>query len=195
MDKMQFDKDFIKKLGLPEDEALLLYLIYTKDGIEKTAQSLMNKKLIKPMMLAGYILTSDGNKYINKHLYSKENKDSLRDIAKAIIACYPLGTREGTSKQWRGNEKEIADRLRLLQERNDFTFTKEEAVKATEEYVKSFNGQYTYMMFLKYFVIKIKYDEKGNSVIESALQDYIENTRNGGKNVNENNSNWTTVIR
>lgn len=195
MDKMQFDKDFIKKLGLPEDEALLLYLIYTKDGIEKTAQSLMNKKLIKPMMLAGYILTSDGNKYINKNLYSKENKDSLRDIAKAIIACYPLGTREGTSKQWRGNEKEIADRLRLLQERNDFTFTKEEAVKATEEYVKSFNGQYTYMMFLKYFVIKIKYDEKGNSVIESTLQDYIENTRNGGKNVNENNNNWTTVIR
>lgn len=192
---MQFDKDFIKKLGLPEDEALLLYLIYTKDGIEKTAQSLMNKKLIKPMMLAGYILTSDGNKYINKNLYSKENKDSLRDIAKAIIACYPLGTREGTSKQWRGNEKEIADRLRLLQERNDFTFTKEEAVKATEEYVKSFNGQYTYMMFLKYFVIKIKYDEKGNSVIESTLQDYIENTRNGGKNVNENNNNWTTVIR
>ena len=68
-------------------------------------------------------------------------------------------------------------------------YTDEQIINATQKYINSFNGNYTYLKLLKYFIWK---DErlKGESV-QSLLADFIENE----SSEDTTNTDWTVELK
>ena len=79
----------------------------------------------------------------------------------------------GTTYYYKGNLQDIEKKLKSFKKRYG-NYTDEDIIKATENYIKSFNGNYTYLKLLKYFIWK---DEKrdGETIATSVLADWIEN--------------------
>lgn len=88
-----------------------------------------------------------------KKVTNQEVLDRCASLAPKLMALYPMGNKPGTSLKWRGSEKIVAERLcKLINEGNEFT--DEEAINATKNYVSAFNGMYTQMRILPYFLWK-----------------------------------------
>lgn len=112
------------------------------------------------------------------------------DIAKAMQKEFPEGKKAGTNYQWRDSSTIIADRLMKLFAKSPITPTKEEIISATKAYVQSFNGNYTYMQLLKYFISKKTL--KGSQYEDSSqLLSYMENA--GQEHTT--NHDWTSILR
>ena len=77
---------------------------------------------------------------------------------------------------WRGTTAEVAKKLKTLVVKYGYTINREDVLKATKEYVNSFNGNYRYMQLLKYFILKSVRDADGNVDIKSELMSLIENS-------------------
>ena len=77
---------------------------------------------------------------------------------------------------WRGTTAEIAKKLTTLVVKYGYSFSREDVIKATKEYVSSFNGNYRYMQLLKYFILKSVKDADDNVDIKSELMSLIENS-------------------
>ena len=60
-------------------------------------------------------------------------------LAEKLQALYPKGNKSGTTYSWTDKTKLIAQKLCTLVVEYNFSFTEQEALKATEEYVKSFS--------------------------------------------------------
>lgn len=117
---------------------------------------------------------------VNKR--AEELADKLRDI-------YPKGKIPNTNYYYKSNRSDIINKLKTFFNKYGTQYTDEQIIKATQKYVNSFNGNYTYLKLLKYFIWK---DErlKGESV-QSLLADFIEN-----ENVEDNiNNDWTSTLR
>lgn len=98
-------------------------------------------------------------------------------LAEKLQGIYPDGVKPGTSYYWRGGAKAVAMKLRALVAKHGFTFTEEEAVKATKEYVDSFKGKDTKQMsILTTFILKTKRQHDGSEV-DSMFMTIIENNR------------------
>lgn len=93
-------------------------------------------------------------------------------LAKKLQDIYPSGCKSGTTYSWRGDTEAIADKLRALVVVHHFIFTEEEAIKATKEYVGSFENKED-MQLLKYFILKTKRDGE----VDSMFMTIIENNR------------------
>lgn len=72
----------------------------------------------------------------------------------------------------------IAHKLRTLVVEYNFSFTEQEALRATEEYVKSFSDDKSHMQLLKYFILKTSKDND----MESMFMTIIENNRQHEEN-------------
>ena len=70
----------------------------------------------------------------------------------------------------------IAKKLKTLVVKYGYSFSREDVIKATKEYVNSFNGNYRYMQLLKYFILKSVKDADDNVDIKSELMSLIENS-------------------
>ena len=88
---------------------------------------------------------------------------------------YPTGRKPGTNYMWRDSTAVIAQRLKALVKKYNVSFTKEEAVDATKRYVAGFNGNYTYMQILKYFISKQKVTEGATAEQNSQFLSYLQN--------------------
>ena len=117
------------------------------------------------------------------------NKDSeFYDLAEAMQEIYPKGRKAGTTYQWRGAKAEIAKKLKTLVAKYKVNLNKEDVLQATRRYVNSFNGNYTKMRLLKYFILKNTLDAEGNAVFNSELLSLLENEEV------EENDDWTTEL-
>ena len=105
---------------------------------------------------------------------SSNDTDRFLELAEKLIELYPKGKKPGTAYMWRDSKVVIAKRLKSLCNRTNATFTNDQAINATKRYVESFNGNYTYMQLLKYFISKRQVIE-GNIEEVSQLLSYIEN--------------------
>lgn len=94
-------------------------------------------------------------------------------LAERLQNLYPKGCKSGTTYSWRGDTEEIAQKLRALVVVHNFSFTEEDAVKATKEYVDSYGESYDKMQLLKYFILKTSKDGE----IDSMFMTIIENNR------------------
>lgn len=84
----------------------------------------------------------------NKAIASRCNALALK-----LMELYPQGNKPGTSLKWKGSQKGVAEKLqKVIQEGCEFT--DEEAIEATKAYIASFNGIYTRMRILPYFIRK-----------------------------------------
>jgi hypothetical protein len=109
--------------------------------------------------------------------------DKLRDL-------YPSGKKPGTNYQWKDSTAIIAKKLKALIASTGAKFTDEEAVEATERYVKSFNGNYQYMQLLKYFISK-RVAIDGTIEENSQLLSYIQNKE---EDTADSSNNWLNEL-
>lgn len=103
----------------------------------------------------------------------------LDNLAVKLMEIFPKGKKEGTSVYFKGNKKDNKLRLQKFFKLYGNTYTDEQIIEAAKRYVESFNGNYSYMRALKYFIWKDekKTDGEGKVYVEevSDLATYIEN--------------------
>ena len=122
-----------------------------------------------------------------KNIVAKE--DSIKELADKLRSIYPEGKMEGTSYYYRCNKADIIRKLKSFFRRYG-EYTPEQIIEATQRYISSFNGNYTYLRLLKYFIWKDE-NKDGETLQVSQLADWIENKNE----TNANNTDWATTLR
>ena len=187
-----------KKHDLLLSEGVALLAISTTT--DETYRSLVSKGLItkangtmqslnrkysateKGIALADVLLADSEESIVIKEDGIKELADKLREI-------YPEGKMSGTSYYYKCNRADIVRKLKSFFRRYG-EYTSEQIIEATQRYVTSFNGNYTYLRLLKYFIWKDE-NKDGETLQVSQLADWIENK----DSVNPSNSDWNTELR
>lgn len=181
--KLTIDQTILDKNGLTLEEFLVLYLGAKDVDIESVSQSLIAKGLAdKDLFSNGRIVVSDKVKDListisidsDKNVIDKDSE--FTELATELREIYPAGRKDGTTYMWRGTTAEVAKKLKTLVVKYGYTINREDVIKATKEYVSSFNGNYRYMQLLKYFILKSVKDADGNVDIKSELMSFIENS-------------------
>lgn len=193
MDKVSINKDVLEKYNLSMDEFLVLLLTYNKANIQEVKQSLVEKGLADFSVFDDELVISSTTKdlitsiTIDSDVKVLSKDKEFRELADKLKELFPKGKKAGTTYMWRDSTAVIARKLKTLVVKYDYQFTEEQAIKATKAYVESFNGDYTYMQLLKYFILKSLPDGE----IKSDFMSYIENE---GQE-DELSDNWLTEMR
>lgn len=200
--KICINTDILKENNLSLSEFLLLWLSSDEYSLSKVKNSLAEKGWIYPESckihglpaLSMEAKTKVASMLIDSTPVNNKNTNSdafYTEVAEAIREFYPKGKKPGTAYMWRDSIPTIARRLKLLNIKYGYTFTKEQAIKATEEYVNSFNNDYRYMQLLKYFILKVPVNANGDVEVRSEFMSYIENE---GQN-SLYDENWTNELK
>ena len=193
MDKVSINKDVLEKNNLSMDEFLILLLTYNKANIQEVKQSLVEKGLADFSVFDDELVISSTTKdlitsiTIDSDVKVLSKDKEFRELADKLKELFPKGKKAGTTYMWRDSTAVIARKLKTLVVKYDYQFTEEQAIKATKAYVESFNGDYTYMQLLKYFILKSLPDGE----IKSDFMSYIENE---GQE-DELSDNWLNEMR
>lgn len=193
-----FSEEVCKKNGLQVEELLAILLIKTNVDISKLFKSMEDKKMIVKDMFNNYLITQKYDDIACTVLLDsdkdKQSPERIEKLALKLMEVFPKEKKAGTCHYFRGNRKDISLRLKKFFKLYGNKYTDEEIVNAAKGYVASFNGNYSYMRILKYFIWKDekKIDSEGNVYVEelSDLASCIEN-----KGQNYSNDDWTTTLR
>lgn len=99
---------------------------------------------------------------------SVPDKDRIENLVNKMRELFPKGMKIGNSA-WRGNVRELKLRMqKFFKLYGDYS--DEAILKATKAYVDSFNGNYTYMRILKYFILKSEIKQHQNDLGEVISQ-------------------------
>ena len=181
--KLTIDQTILENNNLTLEEFLVLFLSAKEVDIGDISQSLVAKGFAdKDLFSSGKLVISDKVKDListisidsDKNVIDKDSE--FTELATELREIYPAGRKDGTTYMWRGTTAEVAKKLKTLVVKYGFVINKESVVKATKEYVNSFNGNYRYMQLLKYFILKSVKDADGNVDIKSELMSIIENS-------------------
>lgn len=163
-----------------------------KDLVEKELITKANESLFEPEKR--YTITNKGIELFNKIVLNSDSnivqrESNIEELADKLRDIYPNGKIFNTNYYYRGNRGDIVNKLKTFFKRYGTKYTDEQIINATKKYVESFNGNYTYLKLLKYFIWK---DEraKGESV-QSLLADFIENESAEDTISND----WTSTLR
>lgn len=200
--KLYIDVDELKKSTLPKEVLMYLVSLYLGYQIKSdTAREAFDLGLCyfsdidnkdNPIDIE---FTQRGVDLIESLFLNSEfgNSDNNEDIfsttAVAMQELFPKGKKPGTNYMWRDSKSVITQRLKLLAKKYDIKLDKEAIINATQKYVNSFNGDYTYMQLLKYFIFK-KNNMTGEEV--SQLLSYMENLNQANE---LENCNWRDNVR
>lgn len=193
MDKISINKDVLEKYNLSMDEFLVLLLTYNKANIHEVRESLVNKGLADYSVVDDTLIISSTTKdlitsvTIDSDITVISKDKEFKELAEKLKEIFPKGKKAGTTYMWRDSTAVIARKLKTLVVKYDYEFTEEQALKATKAYVESFNGDYTYMQLLKYFILKTMPDGE----IRSDFMSYIENEGHE----EDLNDNWLNEMR
>lgn len=119
------------------------------------------------------------------------NNDPLLPFYEELRNCFPKGLKPGTHTPWRDHVQIIKSRFNLLKKHFGYELNPEEVLRATKEYVNSFDGNYAYMRTLKYFIIK-RTVNNGSIEYISDLLSYIEMLNDGEVNTN---ADWISQLK
>lgn len=181
--KLTIDQTILENNNLTLEEFLVLFLSAKEVDIGDISQSLIAKGFAdKDLFSSGKLVISDKVKDListisidsDKNVIDKDSE--FTELATELREIYPAGRKDGTTYMWRGTTAEVAKKLKTLVVKYGFVINKESVIKATKEYVNSFNGNYRYMQLLKYFILKSVKDADGNVDIKSELMSIIENS-------------------
>lgn len=196
--KIVLNYDILHKYNLCIGEVLVLMEYLYKINREQIIDKLISK---------GYITASTTANIFNKRIYAlteragtllntimaddvpdTQGEDTLQNLAKKLKELYPKGLKPGTSQYWAEGVALIVKRLKgFIKKYGDYPY--EDIIKATESYIKSFNGDYRYMKTLKYFIWSEKLNKAGEVESSSELLNFIENK----EQINVDND-WTTEL-
>lgn len=194
------NEDICKKKGMDLPSLLAVLLVKTGVNITELFNDLVNKKvLVKDMFSEGFLVTQRWDSVCSDILLSADKSvpsdERLLPLAESLMKLFPAGKKEGSTLYWRGNKKDNRERLQKFFKLYGNKYSDEQILQATKKYVESFNGQYTYMRTLKYFIWKDerKTNNEGKVYIEevSDLASYIENE--GQEDTLSND--WTSTLK
>lgn len=192
------DEEVCKNCGLTMPEVLALTLVKTGVDVPVLFASLEDKKALVKDMFNKYLVTLGYDEKVASVLLDSDKdrqpQDRIESLAAKMMELFPSGKKQGTSQYYRGNRKDIALRLKKFFKLYGNRFTDKQILEATDKYVKAFNGNYSYMRVLKYFIWKDekKLDSEGIGYISevSDLASYIENE--SGVSVD---TDWTSSLK
>jgi len=196
--KISISPQAIAKYNLSEDAIFTLLNIYYNGSIEKGLQELIDKNYASPLYDRGeqsktkFFLLDEGRALIEDIILESESEEDKEDdiniLADSMRAIFPSGKKQGTNYYWKDNTASIVKKLKIFFRRYG-DYPQESIIEATQKYVDSFNGVYTYMQLLKYFIWKNKSD--GSE--DSELLTYLENM---GQEEDESTlpMDWTTTL-
>lgn len=180
--KLTIDQTILDKYGLSISEFMILYLMANKTNINTCMDNLVAKGLAnRDLFSEGSIVLSDKVKDLITTITIDSDKNVIdkdaefMELANELRELYPTGRKEGTTYMWRGTTAEVAKKLKTLVVKYKYSFTKEQAIKATKEYINSFKGNYKRMRLLKYFILKSERDADENINVISEFMSLIEN--------------------
>lgn len=197
--KLIVDSNVCESKGLTLEEFIVLYLNSKNVDINKTINSLIEKKIAGRDLFNpnAVVLSSNSRKLLEEIILDSDktvasNTKRLENLAEKLRELYPEGKKSGTQYYWRDSNSVIVKKLKALVKKYGDCFTDEQAVNATRKYVESFNGNYQFMQLLKYFISKNVV--KGGEVEEtSQLLSYIENA--GQEDTQQLSIDWETELR
>lgn len=197
--KLVIDSEVCKSKGLTLEEFIVLYLNSKNIDINKTINSIIEKKVAGKDLFNpnAVVLSSNSRKLLEEIILDSDktvakNNKRLENLAEKLRELYPEGKKQGTQYYWRDSNSVIVKKLKALVKKYGDCFTDEQAINATKKYVESFNGNYQFMQLLKYFISKNVV--KGGEVEEtSQLLSYIENA--GQEDKQQITIDWETELR
>lgn len=194
---MQITNEACNKHGLSFNEGAALVAIAVTDDADYS--NLINKGLITACnstvqsLNRKYNISTKGREVVLEVLADSQKEILTREEAIAKLAdqlkeIYPKGKMAGTSYYYRCNKTDIVRKLKSFFRRYG-NYTNEQVLEATKRYVESFNGNYSYLRLLKYFIWKDEVKD-GETISTSQLADWIENE--GQTNTMSND--WTMEL-
>lgn len=191
------DEEICKNWGLTMPEVLAIVLVKTGADIPMLFANLEDKKALVKDIFNKYLVTLGYDERVASVLLDSDKdrqpQDRIELLAGQMMELFPALKKAGSSQYFRGNKKDITLRLKKFFKLYGNKFSNDQILDATKKYVESFNGNYTYMRVLKYFIWKdekrVNSDGEGYVDEVSDLASYIEND---GK---EFNKEWTANIR
>lgn len=176
--KLIIDSDACLNNGTCIGEVLLLYEYALKISPESMKQSLIDKGYITNAgdLFGRYTATDKAVKLLDNVLAdsSVDDDTKITELATKLKELYPKGKKEGTNQFWADGVSIIVKRLKIFYKKYGF-YDNDIIIKATEDYIKSFNGDYRFMKTLKYFLWSEKVNKAGEAEPTSDLLTYIEN--------------------
>lgn len=198
--KITIDEGVCEKNGIEVGELLMVLIIKLGNNVSELCTQMLNKEIIVTdnNISGNYLVTQRWNDVAETVLLDsdkdRQSVDRLENLVIQLQAIFPEGKKEGTSQYWRGNKREILLRLKKFFKLYDNTYTDEQILNATKNYVTNFNGNYNYMRVLKYFIWKdekkLHEDGKMGVVEVSDLANYIENA----DSTNDLKDEWTSTL-
>lgn len=177
--KITIDTDICRQEDVPVEVALYMMALYLdcpiQDALAKAAQLGHVQYFGSVMHPVKSFLSLQGKSKIESIIAKSNKKSQLNKytmLADALRDLFPKGRKEGTNYMWKDSTETIANKLRVLEEKYNVTIDPDEAIAATKRYIESFNGNYTYMQLLKYFILK-KDNKKGEET--SQLLSFMQN--------------------
>jgi len=179
-------EEAIKNNSSSIEEVLTLLMLHYNVDYELTKEKLIDKQLITrntgadTLTYEGYFLTYKAYELIESMRAESVVVNSKRDLetlAKELKNVFPKGTKYGTNSPWTEGVSLIVKRLKRFISKYDNKehYSNEDIIDAAKRYVESFNGDYSYMRTLKYFIWAEKCNRAGEVESTSDLLTYLEN--------------------
>lgn len=167
--------------GITLEEALCLIIVNEKIDVNRILYNLCVRSFIGNINTSPvtYFMLDKGTDSLKNTILDslevKTTSEDLHNLAIQLKEIFPKGKKPGTNYYWADGVAIIEKRLKLFFRKYGETYSCEQIVQAAKDYVDSFNGNYTYMKLLKYFILKEKVGAAGDQESESELINYIEN--------------------
>lgn len=177
--KYTIDKKILEKYNLSIEEFLVLLINHIDGDYTQAKESLIARGIVhQHILMSDKVVLSDNSKdLVTAILVESDSKVVDKDeeytaLAEKLKEIYPKGRKPGTSYMWRDATGVIARKLKAVCVQFDVQLSESKAVEATKAYVNSFNGDYTYMQLLKYFILK---KDPKTGELRSDFLSYLEN--------------------
>lgn len=191
---ISINEKILNKYNITLEEFLVLILCSKESNIEALINSLVFKGLVDRDLTNNIsAVVSDNTKELIASIIVDSDKtvinkdEEFNDLAEKMRNLFPEGRKAGSTYYWRDSVPVIARKLKTLVAKFGVQLTEDAVLDATQRYINSFNGNYTYMQLLKYFILKT---DKTTGEIRSELMSYLENAGQ-----DETSDNWLTDIR
>lgn len=178
--KITIDTEILQRNNFTLGEFLVMLFGYCDVKYKGNFDKLVEKSIISKNLFDkdSMVLSNNTRDLIAKVLIESDAKVmgyelNFEELAKKLQDIYPKGNKPGTTYNWGDNTTVIAFKLRTLVAKYGFIFTEDEAIKATKEYVESFEDDNKNMKLLKYFILRTS----KNDSIDSMFMTIIENNR------------------
>lgn len=178
--KITINTDVLQRNNLSLGDFLVLLMGYYDVDYKQCCNKLVREGIAEHNLYnpPSIVLSDNSKDMVAKIVIDSDDqvinsKIDFTRLATTLQELYPQGLKPGTTYDWRGKTSVIEQKLKTLVALYGFTFTEQEAIDATKEYLSFFKDDKSHMCLLKYFILKTTND----GTIDSPFMTIIEDNR------------------